>query len=135
MMDIFRPLITNKVPFTEHPDINKASRFRPNPPRATATFLQPKLICEVSYTELTSDGVMRHPSFKGMRMDKKASQVTLEAGKPTEKIVKKAKKLIAPAKSRDRKTLPVQICRLSKRLSTPKNCWLWDMKKLRSDQP
>ena len=105
MMDIFRPLITNKVPFTELPDINKASRFRPNPPRATATFLQPKLICEVSYTELTSDGVMRHPSFKGMRMDKKASQVTLEAGKPTEKIVKKAKKLIAPAKSRDRKTL------------------------------
>ena len=105
MMDIFRPLITNKVPFTEHPDINKASRFRPNPPRATATFLQPKLICEVSYTELTSDGVMRHPSFKGMRMDKKASQVTLEAGKPTEKIVKKTKKLIAPAKSRDRKTL------------------------------
>ncbi|HYD22368.1 MAG TPA: DNA ligase D, partial [Flavipsychrobacter sp.] len=105
MMDIFRPLITRKVPFTELPDINKPSRFRPNPPEATATFLRPELICEVSYTELTSDGVMRHPSFQGMRMDKKASQVVLETEKPTEKIVKKAKKLIAPAKSKDRKSL------------------------------
>jgi bifunctional non-homologous end joining protein LigD len=74
----FQPLVIGKAPFTEEPDINKPSRFRPNPPKATATWLKPRLVCEVSYTELTSDGVMRHPSFEGMRSDKKARSVVLE---------------------------------------------------------
>ncbi|HTL10655.1 MAG TPA: non-homologous end-joining DNA ligase, partial [Chitinophagaceae bacterium] len=63
------------------PDINKPSRFRPNPPSATATWLKPSLVCEVSYAEMTSDGVMRHPSFEGMREDKSAKEVKAE--KPT----------------------------------------------------
>src|SRR5690606_39950921 len=62
MMELFKPLITDKHPFTEEPDVNKPSRFRHNPPNATVTWLKPKLICEVNYTELTSDGIMRHPS-------------------------------------------------------------------------
>jgi len=31
------------------PDINKPSRFRPDPPHATATWLKPQLVCEVSF--------------------------------------------------------------------------------------
>jgi bifunctional non-homologous end joining protein LigD len=88
MMQQFKPLITKKVPFFELPDINKPSRFRPNPPHATAVFLKPTLVCEVSYAELTSDGVMRHPSFEGMRIDKKASAVTLEKEAPVKKATK-----------------------------------------------
>lgn len=67
-----------KSPFSEEPDVNKPSRFRPNPPDATAIWVKPKLVCEVSYTEMTSSGVMRHPSFEGMRTDKKASDVHRE---------------------------------------------------------
>ncbi len=109
MMAQFKPLITDKVPFVELPDINKPSRFRPDPPHAVATFLKPQLVCEVSYTEMTSDGVMRHPSFEGMRIDKKASEVVLETEKPTEAMTRTdkklaAKKILAPAKSKDRKT-------------------------------
>ncbi len=88
MMKQFKPLITKKVPFFDLPDINKPSRFRPNPPHATAVFLKPTLVCEVSYAELTSDGVMRHPSFEGMRIDKKASAVTLEKEAPVKKATK-----------------------------------------------
>ncbi|HUZ58306.1 MAG TPA: non-homologous end-joining DNA ligase [Hanamia sp.] len=88
MMQQFEPLIRNKCPFLNTPDINKPSRFRPNPPKAAATWLEPKLICEVFYREMTSNGVMRHPSFKGMRDDKSPAEVAKEKAKPTEKLVK-----------------------------------------------
>jgi bifunctional non-homologous end joining protein LigD len=78
MVARFKPLIVKKAPFTEIPDINKPSRFRPNPPHAEAVWLKPQLVCEVSYAELTEDGVMRHPSFEGMREDKAATDVHLE---------------------------------------------------------
>lgn len=90
MMKRFKPLVTKKVPFQQLPDINKPSRFRPNPPHATAYFLKPELVCEVSYSELTSDGIMRHPSFEGMRDDKKASTVIMEKEIATKKATKKA---------------------------------------------
>jgi len=108
MMDQFEPLITDKIPFTEEPDVNKPSRFRPNPSNAKATWLKPELICEVSFTEMTSDGVMRHPSFEGMRNDKSVKRVALEVETKTEKIVKDkatpAIKIDAPSKG-IRKTL------------------------------
>ncbi len=110
MMKQFKPLIIKKPPFSELPDINKPSRFRPNPPHATATWLKPELVCEVSYTEMTSDGVMRHPAFEGMRLDKKANDVMKEVAKPTKKTVKQAEEktpeaLVAAVTKRDRKTL------------------------------
>lgn len=109
MMKQFKPLITSKPPFHELPDINKPSRFRPNPPHATATWLKPQLVCEVSYAELTSDGIMRHPSFEGMRTDKNAKEVVLESEAATPEAIKEHKalvksKTIRPAK-KERKTL------------------------------
>lgn len=112
MMQQFKPLITTTPPFDEIPDVNKPSRFRPNPPKASATWLKPKLVCEVSYTELTSDGVMRHPSFEGMRIDKKAKDVVLEKEKPVRSLTGKKKTILQekkiindrPAKG-ERKTL------------------------------
>lgn len=90
----FRPLITNEVPFTSLPDINKPSRFRPDPPHAKAVWLKPELVCEVSFAEMTTDGVMRHPSFEGMRNDKKAKEVIREKAKPVAALTKGTKKSI-----------------------------------------
>lgn len=109
MMKQFKSFITKKNPFTELPDINKPSRFRPNPPHATATFLKPELVCEVSYTEMTTDGIMRHPSFEGIRIDKKAKDVKQETEKPTKKTLKQTesllqKKIIMPTGKKERKT-------------------------------
>jgi bifunctional non-homologous end joining protein LigD len=78
MLELFRPLITKSSPFSIIPDVNQPSRFRPDPPKATAVWLKPELVCEVSFTEMTDDGVFRHPSFKGMRTDKKARDIVLE---------------------------------------------------------
>ncbi len=94
MMDQFKKVVTNKNPFDIEPDVNKPSRFRPNPPKATVTWLKPQLVCEVSYSEVTSDGVMRHPSFEGMREDKNARDVKAEKAKPVADIVKKKQSIL-----------------------------------------
>jgi bifunctional non-homologous end joining protein LigD len=41
-------------------------------------WVQPRLLAEVEYTEITPDGLVRHPSFKGLREDKPADEVHLE---------------------------------------------------------
>jgi bifunctional non-homologous end joining protein LigD len=43
-----------------------------------STWIKPTLVAEIAYTEFTSDGVLRHPSFLGLREDKAAKQVVLE---------------------------------------------------------
>ncbi|MBD1385311.1 DNA ligase D [Mucilaginibacter rigui] len=87
MMAKFDVLRAEKSPFGYEPDVNKPSRFRPNPPKAKATWLKPELVCEVSFAEVTSDGVFRHPSFEGMRDDKKAKDVVRETEVETDEIV------------------------------------------------
>jgi len=98
LMATFKPLITGENPFNILPDVNKPSRFRRDPPHATATWLKPSLVCEVSYAEITSDGVMRHPSFEGLREDKKAADVVNETAADTSAIVGNEKKPAARTK-------------------------------------
>jgi bifunctional non-homologous end joining protein LigD len=45
---------------------------------AVTTWIKPKLVAEVKFTEWTSGGEMRHPAFLGLREDKKATDVVLE---------------------------------------------------------
>ena len=89
MMNSFKKLVINESPFNSAPDVNKPSRFRPDPPKAHAVWLKPQLVCEVAYRELTTDGVMRHPSFQGMRTDKSATKVVLEKETATQKVINK----------------------------------------------
>lgn len=93
ILEKLKPLETDTCPFEEIPAVNKPSRFRPNPPKASVTWVKPKLIAEVQYQELTEDGVMRHPSFQGLRTDKKAKDVVMEEEKPVP-VSAKAKKII-----------------------------------------
>ena len=43
-----------------------------------AHWVEPRLVGEVAFTEWTTDGRLRHPSFQGLREDKKASDVVRE---------------------------------------------------------
>jgi bifunctional non-homologous end joining protein LigD len=43
-----------------------------------AHWLRPKLVAEIAYTEMTNDGTLRHPSYLGLRDDKKPEAVALE---------------------------------------------------------
>ncbi|SOC80472.1 bifunctional non-homologous end joining protein LigD [Salinimicrobium sediminis] len=68
LMKKFKPLITDDKPFKKK--INLKGR--------TATWLHPELICEVKFSEWTKSGHLRHPSFKGLRMDKVPQEITKE---------------------------------------------------------
>jgi bifunctional non-homologous end joining protein LigD len=45
---------------------------------AVTTWVKPRLVAEVKFTEWTSAGEMRHPVFLGLREDKRAEDVVLE---------------------------------------------------------
>ena len=53
------PYFTMECPFAVVPSTGAATQW-----------VKPHLVCEVKYTERTKDGVMRHPSFQGLRPDK-----------------------------------------------------------------
>ena len=44
-------------------------------PRKNARFVEPELVVEVAFTERTTDGILRHPSYKGRRIDKGPADV------------------------------------------------------------
>ena len=43
-----------------------------------AHWAKPKLVAEVEFTEWTAEGSIRHPSFKGLREDKKPTEIVRE---------------------------------------------------------
>ncbi len=51
------------------------------PPRGSV-FVEPELVAEIEFTEWTSAGVLRHPSYKGLREDKDAREVVREDTPP-----------------------------------------------------
>jgi bifunctional non-homologous end joining protein LigD len=105
IMAQFKPLITDKSPFDVEPDVDKPSRFRPQRLGAKPTWLKPELVGEVAFAEVTSDGVFRQASFKGMRIDKKAKDVILETPKDTAETVEEADEEVS-AKKATKKTSP-----------------------------
>lgn len=112
MLELFKPRIRKTSPFSTEPDVNSPSRFRPNPPNAKVFWLKPDLVCEITYSEITSDGVFRHPSFKGLRPDKEASSIITEKETGTDEIVKdigkkgtRSRKLVKAPEDIEKKSL------------------------------
>lgn len=65
-----------------------------NLPRAIlkdAHWVKPELLCEVSFTEWTGDGHIRHPSFQGLREDKAPQDVTMEKPMRASRVASTAK--------------------------------------------
>jgi bifunctional non-homologous end joining protein LigD len=52
-------------------------------------WVKPKLVAEVAYAGITHDGLLRHPTFKGLREDKPAREVVLEQAVTTASRTKK----------------------------------------------
>jgi bifunctional non-homologous end joining protein LigD len=58
----FQRLITDKCPFRVVPATNMP-----------VTWLKPKLVCEVKFSEWTDEKILRHPIFAGLKDDKTAA--------------------------------------------------------------
>ncbi|HET7816042.1 MAG TPA: DNA ligase D [Sphingomicrobium sp.] len=63
----------------------------PRADRKGAHYLKPELVAEVAFTEFTSDGVLRHPSFIALREDKPAREVVREVPKHLRKAEKRTR--------------------------------------------
>jgi bifunctional non-homologous end joining protein LigD len=61
------PYKTEVMPFKQKPSAS-----------SHVTWLKPKLVGEVEFTEWTKENSLRHPSFKGLREDKPAKQIIKE---------------------------------------------------------
>lgn len=59
----FQPLVARKSPFAEIP------------PERSVTFLEPRLVAQISYQELTADRKLRQPVYLGLRDDKNPKDV------------------------------------------------------------
>jgi bifunctional non-homologous end joining protein LigD len=66
MLDQLR---TDEPPFVDPPKGAEGRR---------ATWVKPKLVAEIAFTEWTRDGTLRHPAFLGLRLDKPAKDVVRE---------------------------------------------------------
>lgn len=77
---MFGRLATDKCPFTPVPKTNMP-----------VTWLVPELVCEVKFSEMTDEGIMRQPIFLGLREDKTAKD-------------EKNEKVVPPPKSKPAKT-------------------------------
>ena len=53
-----------------------------NLPRRAVHRVEPLLVAQIGYTELTRDGRLRHPRYIGLRPDKRPDDVTLERRVP-----------------------------------------------------
>jgi bifunctional non-homologous end joining protein LigD len=75
-------LVTNESPFEANIKIN-----------SWATWIKPVLVAEVAYGEITRDGILRHPVFKGLREDKQSRMIktATERSQPVKKIVRSLK--------------------------------------------
>src|SRR5262249_20309640 len=62
-------LVQKNPPFVDPPAGAEARRSH---------WVKPELVAEVNFTEWTKDGTLRHPSFLGLREDKKATDVVRE---------------------------------------------------------
>ncbi|MES2565870.1 MAG: DNA ligase D [Bacteroidota bacterium] len=68
MSKLMKPLIQKKSPFN--------TTVKTNMP---VTWVKPKMVCEVKYTEWTRDAHLRHPIFLRLREDKKTKEITTKA--------------------------------------------------------
>jgi len=77
---MMQPLITAKCPFTNLPGIKKG-RFGEGitaEDMESLVWLKPKLVAQCAFTEWTNSGMLRHPTFRGLRDDKEANDVVRE---------------------------------------------------------
>ncbi|MEA3019077.1 MAG: bifunctional non-ous end joining protein LigD [Actinomycetota bacterium] len=67
-----RPTVTDENPFTRNVSYIKKG----------TVFVEPLLVADVEYTERTNEGILRHPSYKGERIDKSPADVKTDHAEP-----------------------------------------------------
>jgi bifunctional non-homologous end joining protein LigD len=79
----------------------KDSPFEHKPKtNSPVTWVRPELVCEIKYSEITNDGIFRHPVFIGIREDKEPEEITGTIRSITEKPADMKPKPTVPKKTK-----------------------------------
>ncbi|HEV7429363.1 MAG TPA: DNA ligase D [Thermoanaerobaculia bacterium] len=94
-------------------DVVDKTMVKDAPRERVATWVKPRFVVQVAFTEWTADNRLRHPSFLGMRDDKKVSEVVRErasgvGGRESEMKQKPAKASASSKKSPSKKSAPAR---------------------------
>jgi bifunctional non-homologous end joining protein LigD len=81
-MDVMHDLLARM----EKIEVDKAPTAVPRADARGAHWVKPQMVCEVAFAEFTSEGIIRHGSFLGLRADKKAKDVVRELPQPTAEV-------------------------------------------------
>lgn len=76
--ELLEPLMVKNSPFETTPKTN-----------APAIWVKPEIVCEVKFSEITKDGIFRHPVFLRIREDKEAEKI-IQNSKPMKSKAKPA---------------------------------------------
>ncbi len=86
--------------------------FKKLPPDVgRGTWVEPKLVCEVEFTEWTPENRLRHPSFQGLREDKPANAVGRDKALPVAQAATAAEREVehqAPPEKRRHPSAPLK---------------------------
>lgn len=79
LLGLLREREAPRSPFAVEPRVNQAARW-----------CLPELVCEVEYSELTREGTLRHPTYRGLRADVSPHECTGEERREPTKIALRA---------------------------------------------
>jgi bifunctional non-homologous end joining protein LigD len=85
LIRLLEPLERPTPPFEVVPKMPKVKK-------GDVVWVEPKLVCEVEFSEWTHDGRLRAPSYQGLREDKTADEVRRE--QPLETTIKRGKRVL-----------------------------------------
>lgn len=107
--DLLQPIKTKTSPFNK--------KIKTNAP---VTWVKPEFVCEIKFTEITKEGILRHPVFLRIRNDKKVDEINLSENElspqkknftkvPKKSVSKDEKKIFTFGKSKVEITHPDKI--------------------------
>jgi bifunctional non-homologous end joining protein LigD len=77
--ETLKPLRRDTSPFDKKVSVN-----------SPVTWVEPRVVCAIKYTEITEEGIMRHPVFLGLRIDKSAKETnTMDVKAKTKPVARK----------------------------------------------
>ena len=88
LYQLFQPLIRKTSPLDADAQraVVKKSKYNLGATDRQVYWLKPQLVAEVSYLEITKEGLFRQPVFKGLREDKKTADILLEKRRSVEDV-------------------------------------------------
>jgi bifunctional non-homologous end joining protein LigD len=89
--DTIKPLKRDSSPFDKKIVVN-----------SPVTWVEPMIVCAIKFTEITEEGILRHPVFLGLRIDKSAEETNTLDVKATAVAAKSRKKKATEKNSQEK---------------------------------